>query len=176
MTITFENGNDVIVYALDKVISYARRTQQIFAANCVWWLASIIGLEQGLVVYIDNLQKRSNETTVGTSGLEVSITPRNIQGDSRARDESAPVTSRDLMNDRQADLVLDRAEQFIEDSERARNTWQRSRVNPLPQTKKQLKKARKIKRLQDSKRSAEALQNQRLQEIRNRVIQNLSPE
>jgi hypothetical protein len=47
MTITFENDNDVIIYALEKIISYARRTQQIFVAQCVWWLASIIGLEQG---------------------------------------------------------------------------------------------------------------------------------
>ena len=27
MTITFENDNDVIVYPLEKVISYARKTQ-----------------------------------------------------------------------------------------------------------------------------------------------------
>jgi hypothetical protein len=56
MTITFENDNDVIVYALEKIISYARRTQQIFVAQCVWWHASIIGLEQGINNYIDNLQ------------------------------------------------------------------------------------------------------------------------
>jgi len=55
MTITFENDTDIIVYALEKVISYARRTQQIFVAQCVWWLASIIGLEQGLITYVDNL-------------------------------------------------------------------------------------------------------------------------
>jgi hypothetical protein len=58
MTITFENDNDIIVYPLEKVISYARRTQQIFVAQCVWWLASIIGLEQGLVNYIDNIESR----------------------------------------------------------------------------------------------------------------------
>ena len=58
MTITFENHNDVIVYALEKVIFYARRNQQIFVAHCVWWLASIIGLEQGLVNHIDNIQSR----------------------------------------------------------------------------------------------------------------------
>jgi hypothetical protein len=58
MTIVFENDNDVIVYALEKVISYARRTQQIFVAQCVWWLASIIGLDNGLIVYIDNIRKQ----------------------------------------------------------------------------------------------------------------------
>jgi hypothetical protein len=58
MPITFENDNDIIVYALEKVIAYARRTEQIFVAQCVWWLASIIGLELGLVRYIDTLLER----------------------------------------------------------------------------------------------------------------------
>jgi len=35
MTITFENANDSIVYALEKDISYAGRTEQIFVAQCV---------------------------------------------------------------------------------------------------------------------------------------------
>jgi len=72
--------------------------------------------------------------------------------------------------------ILKRAEQFIEESERARNTCQHSRVNHLPRTKKQLKKARRTTRLQDTKKSLEAVQNQRLQEIRAKVIQNLSEE
>jgi len=99
MTVTFGNDNDVIIYALEKVIVYARRTQQIFVAQCVWWLASIIGFEQRLIVYIDNFQKRSEishhkaapvdeacipqEETVETSGREVSATPQGIQEDSR---------------------------------------------------------------------------------------------
>jgi len=58
MTITLQNDNHVIVYALEKVISKARKTQQILAADCIWWLASVIGLEQGFIIYIDNLQKR----------------------------------------------------------------------------------------------------------------------
>jgi len=56
MTITFENDSDVIVYALEKIISYARKSQQIFVAQCVWWLASVIGLELGLIAHIDNIQ------------------------------------------------------------------------------------------------------------------------
>jgi hypothetical protein len=59
MTITFENDNDIIVYALEKVIAYSRRTQQILVAQCVWWLASVIGLEQGLVLHINNLHGRT---------------------------------------------------------------------------------------------------------------------
>jgi hypothetical protein len=69
MTITFENNNDIIVYALAIVIAHARRTQQIFMAQCVWWLASIIGLDQGLVSYIDNIQSRRNVTIKSAKDL-----------------------------------------------------------------------------------------------------------
>jgi hypothetical protein len=59
MTITFKTDNDVIVYALEKVISHARKTQQIFVAHCVWWLAGVIGLEADLVIHIDTLHGRT---------------------------------------------------------------------------------------------------------------------
>jgi len=59
MTITFENDNDVIVYTLEKVISFARRTQQIFVAQCICWLASITGLEWELEIHISNLHGRT---------------------------------------------------------------------------------------------------------------------
>jgi hypothetical protein len=68
MTITFENDNDVIVYASEKDISFARNSPQIFVAQCVWWLASIIGLEQGLTNYIDNLHSRV-EVTIDSEEL-----------------------------------------------------------------------------------------------------------
>jgi hypothetical protein len=58
MTLNFENENDVVVSALEKVIAHPRRSQHIFVAQCVWWLASIIGLEQGLVIHIDNVHSR----------------------------------------------------------------------------------------------------------------------
>jgi hypothetical protein len=56
MTITFENGNDVIVYGLEKFISYARDNQYIFLAQSVWWISSVIGLEQGLIRHIDTIE------------------------------------------------------------------------------------------------------------------------
>ena len=87
MTITFENDNDVIVYTLEKVISYARRTQQIFVAQCVWWLASVIGLDQSLTTFIDNSQIRVNVIItlekVPNGGRTVSPTPRDNQEDQR---------------------------------------------------------------------------------------------
>jgi len=112
MTITFENVNDVVVYALEKIIASARRTQQIFVAHCVRWLASIIGLEQALITYIDNLRIRSEvslaedeewlagSTTpiqegrrlspfaTGCEDKGISTVPRDIQEESRSIDET----------------------------------------------------------------------------------------
>jgi hypothetical protein len=59
MTITFENDSDVIIYGLEKIISFARENQYLFVANCVWWIAGIIGLDTGLQRYIDNLESRN---------------------------------------------------------------------------------------------------------------------
>jgi hypothetical protein len=106
MTITFETDNDVIVYALEKVIAYARRTQQIFVAQCVWWLASIIGLEQGLVNYIDNLQSRINVTV-------------NPEKASSVGDTVSPIP-RDIQEDQRQDKLLEECEEYLEDSKRLR--------------------------------------------------------
>jgi hypothetical protein len=83
---------------------------------------------------------------------------------------------RDLAEDRRLDQVLESAENPIKESERARNIWQQNRVNPLPSTKKQLKKARKIKRLQEAGKKQEAEQVERVQRIRATIIGNLSKE
>jgi len=58
MTITFDNENDIIVYALEKVICYARDNRYIFVAQSVWWIASVIGLSEKLATHIDNLRIR----------------------------------------------------------------------------------------------------------------------
>jgi hypothetical protein len=104
MPITFENDNDVIVYSLEKVIAYARKSQQIFVAQCVWWIASIIGVEQGLVIYIDNIQSRVNVTItldkVPSIGGAVSPIPRDNQ------------------EDRRQDQILQECEEFLQDSQR----------------------------------------------------------
>jgi len=62
MPITFKDDDAIIVYALECVIALAKRTQQIFVAQCVWWLALNIGLEQNLVSHIDSLQGQRNTT------------------------------------------------------------------------------------------------------------------
>jgi hypothetical protein len=102
MTITFETDNDVIVYALEKVISYARRTQQIFVAQCVWWLASIIGLEQGLAIHIDNIQSR----------IDVTVIPEKVPSTERT---VSPIP-RDNQEDRRQDKILEECEEYLKDS------------------------------------------------------------
>jgi len=64
MTINFENENDVIVYALEQIISYAQKNRYIFVAQSVWRIASVIGLSDGLVIHIDNLRIRSKASQV----------------------------------------------------------------------------------------------------------------
>jgi len=61
MVITFGNDNDVIVYTLERIISYRMVNHHIFVTQCVWWLASIIGLQERLVIHIDNLQIQSED-------------------------------------------------------------------------------------------------------------------
>jgi len=150
MTISFENDNDVIVYALEKVISYARRTQQIFVAQCIWKREySAPSEECSDILHPDRIQQILLERAVSS-------------------------TPRDLAEDQRLDQVLKEAEECLATSKDIRSTWQRNRINPLPRTKKQLKKDRKVKRLQEENRKTEIEKNKRLQEIRATVIRDLS--
>jgi hypothetical protein len=138
MTITFENDNDVIVYAFEKVIAYARKTQQIFVAQCVWWLVSIIGLEQGLANYIDNIQSRVNTTIIPEKVLSV-------------RRTVSPIP-RDNQEDQRRDQVLKECEEFLQDSKRLRDIAKlkstgirrSSRVKPYKVTKKDKKQLERL--------------------------------
>jgi len=137
MTITVENNNDVIVYALEKVISYARRTQQIFVAQCVWWLASIIGLESGLMNYIDNIQKREEvlrQAPLNEEGQAIPDQAPPLQQDhsdrvSRtSRDRSVSATPRDLTEDQRLDNILVSAEEAVQESFRDRTNYKREKT------------------------------------------------
>jgi len=89
MPITFANDNDVIIYALEKIISDARDIQYIFLVQSVWWISSIIGLQQGLAIHIDNLKNQSENIVIidqermCQNTPRVSATPRDIQEESR---------------------------------------------------------------------------------------------
>ena len=85
-------------------------------AQCIWWLASILGLEQGLIVYIDKLQRAFSEASVGSSGQGVSVTPRDIQEDSRIRAELSPALSKDLrINSNQREKTFSPTPQVVQE-------------------------------------------------------------
>jgi hypothetical protein len=137
MTITFKSDKDIIVYPLEKIISYARDNEYIFLAQSVWWISSVIGLQEGLIIYIDNLKARES---IGNPGLlnplgKLSIHPDRVlrvQGsDSEYNDsepESVSTTETDIHNE-----VINNCEAFLEQSKQerkaiGRDTRQVSRV------------------------------------------------
>jgi hypothetical protein len=156
MTITFENDNDAIVYALEKIISYARNNQYIFLAQSVWWISSIIGLQEGLVIFIDNLRvgKDIGNPEVGAASLEQqsssAIHPSReaqiqtsdgdyIQSDS----ESISTTETDIHNE-----VLNNCEVFLAQSQEERKaigrfTRHKSRIIKKKADRKAKQKAKK---------------------------------
>jgi len=71
-------------------------------AHCVWWLASIIGLEKELVSYIDRLEEGPCAELRVQFSREVSAIPR------------------DLPKDQRINKLLDDTEQYPEESERSR--------------------------------------------------------
>jgi hypothetical protein len=134
MPITFENDNDVIVYALEKIIVYARRTQQVFVAQCVWWLASVIGLENGLIAFIDSLQSR----------VVVTVIPEKVPS---VGGTVSPIP-RDNQEDQRQDKILEECEEYLKDSKRLRDIATLKAtgktltgfINPTAISKKHLKK------------------------------------
>jgi len=113
MTVTFENDKDVIVYALEKIISYARKSQQIFVSQCVYWLASVIGLELGLIAHIDNIPVSECQANP--------VKPTDSQETQQETVLGTPVTIQEQQEDSDSyrrDRVLKECEEFIRDSRR----------------------------------------------------------
>jgi len=138
MTLTFENDNNVIVYTMEKIIAFAKNNQYIFLAQSVWWIASVLGLQTGLVIYIDNLQVRSDPVSQPEIGPDIAQTGTH-------KDDS----------ERQ-DKVLRECEEFLWNSRRLRNLvtlkasgrTKTGRINPLASTKQALR----VTKMTDHKR------------------------
>jgi hypothetical protein len=141
MTITFENDNKVIVYALETIISYAKRNQYIFLAQSIWWISSIIGLQQGLIIHIDNLTAREIIKDSGVEGEQdipqefPGVHPSRINGiqdsDSDYSDTEVGSVSKTETDIHNEDIV--NCEEFLEQSKQERKaigriTQQKSRV------------------------------------------------
>jgi hypothetical protein len=119
-----------------------------------------------LIIHIDNLRERERLAPID-NWLEI-VYPDRIQQILPERAVSS--IPRDLTEDQLLDRILDKAERNIQETFQNRVTVQQGRVNPLPMTKRQLKKARKIKRLQAEERKQETKRNQRLREKRTTTI------
>jgi hypothetical protein len=104
MTITFENDNDVILYALERILSYARRTKQPFVAQCVWWLVLIIRLEQGLINHIENLHGR---TVISTEQHSEVVRDHTVPDAFIIQDSKPKASKRDHQ-----DTILKKCKQF----------------------------------------------------------------
>jgi len=134
MTITFGNDNDVIVYALEKIISYARDNQHIFLAQSVWWISSDIGLQQGLVNHIDTLRDRKVQNLQEQHPREDSIIPRSLAEDQRVNQ------------------VLDETEQFQKASRRLKKVVALNatgkiitdQISPTKEPRQYLKKSKRV--------------------------------
>jgi hypothetical protein len=144
MTVTFENDNEVIFYALEMIISFARNSQQIFVAQCVWWLASIIGLEDALVNHIDTLH---GQTTVRKEHTAKEVSDPVIQNTPEIQGTKVLEPKED-----HRDKILKECEEYLRDSRRLRRIatlkskgkTSTGRINPTPISKKTL--SRKDKR------------------------------
>jgi len=131
MPITFEDDTEIIIDGLEKIITIVRNTQQIFVAQCIWWLATVINLEQGLVQHIDTLHGRMVpiNTTSETTLLNT------VTGDHQY-------------------MVLKECEEYLRESRRLRviatlkskGKTQTGRINPTPISKKALRKKDRYKR------------------------------
>jgi hypothetical protein len=118
MTITFQTDNDLIVYALEKILSYAREYQYIFLAENVWWISSIIGLQERLVIHIDTLkasevQNREQSNIDCTNHFIHSDRVVNIQDSNSSyidsESESVRTTKSEIHNE-----VIENCEAFLE--------------------------------------------------------------
>jgi hypothetical protein len=124
---TFTKDNDVIVYTFEKVLSYARRNQQIFLAQCIWWLASVIGLDRGLIIHIINLRLREE------------IDKSECRNESELLNDTS--TSCEL---EQPDIVLNECEEYMHESQQLRDIAnlrtamkaKTSHINPIKASKR----------------------------------------
>jgi len=133
MRTSFENNNDVIVYALAKIISFARENQYIFLAQSIWWISSIAGLQPGLITYIDNLESCSNKNKIRRG---VTVTSRNVMQE----------PEEDCQN-----TILKKCEEFLWDPRwlwdivnlKSTGRTKNDHTNPRTSTKKALKERSK---------------------------------
>jgi hypothetical protein len=127
MTISFEIDNDVIVYALEKIISYARNNQYIFLAQSVWWISSILGLQEGLIIHIDNLKARANIRKSDSQDELPIIHPDRVANFHNSKSDSI-TSDGDTISTTEAEIdneVINNCKAFLEQSRQQRKSVER---------------------------------------------------
>jgi len=151
MTITLKNDNGVIVYAFKRIRSYARKSGQIFVAQCVWWLAGLIGLEESLVKHIDNC---NGLTIAGKEQGTKEVSEPAIQNTTEIQDSKDQGSKEDYQ-----DKILKECEEYLKDSQRLRNIAAlkatgktlTGSINPTPISKKRLYKKDRSQRIRQTR-------------------------
>jgi len=115
MTLTCENDNHVIVYTLELIIFFARNNQYILVAQCIWLVSSIIGLQQGRVIRINNLKFRIEKSKQLPDPVETDIF--NLHLDRVIRIESAAEGSSESQADKADFLENDTHDRISENCE-----------------------------------------------------------
>lgn len=136
MTFTLENDNNVIVHALEKIISYARNTQYILLAQSVWWISSIIGLQEGLIRHIDNIKAQRSvlgievpaEVSRGTNIERTNIHPQSVlridtSNSSHCHSEAGIASASEHIIHKE---VIEKCELFLEQSKQERKAFGRN--------------------------------------------------
>jgi len=159
MTITFENESDVITYAFERILFHAKKNQQIFVAQCVWWLASITGLERGLINYIDNIRSRVEVTVTSDKTPYTPVTTsKPIDKEQPNKEKSISPVPRDVQEESRRDQVLEECEEYLKESRRLRDivdlkkkgVTRTGRINPARVSKKSQKKKDKFVKKQST--------------------------
>jgi len=125
MTISFENDNAIIVYAFEKILSYARDHQFIFLAQSIWWISSIIGLQQDLIIYIDHLRKQEDILWLEIRSNvpdDIRIHPDRVERIQHSDNQSS-VSEIDTSSTTEEDIhneVIENCEEFLRQSKQER--------------------------------------------------------
>lgn len=99
MNINFGTESDVFLYSLEQNNPLCQVHHYIFAAQCVWWLASLLGLQQGLLRYTVILAVRSVIIERG-----ISTTPLDTSANNQVGEVSENFPSRSSDNQQQSNM------------------------------------------------------------------------
>jgi hypothetical protein len=74
--IIFQLNDDDILYPQEKIQPFCRINPVIVALQCIWWIASCIRFQQGVIIYIQIVQLCA--TPVNSDNREIPTTPMHI--------------------------------------------------------------------------------------------------